>query len=87
MTEPTVAKPAAALERPFMFRPQIGPAILTDEMVEYLNDMARELGVTFSEAYSREMAAREELARITPSYEEAVRLAKLSPAPQEWYDE
>ncbi len=81
MTEPAVAAPAAVTPPQVV---QIGPDILP---VEYLNDMARELGITFDEEYSQEMAAREELARITPRYEEAVRLARRSPAPQEWYDE
>ena len=36
---------------------------------------------------SEEAKAREELARITPTRDEAVRLAKASPVPQEWYDE
>jgi hypothetical protein len=60
---------------------------LTPEMVEYLNDRAKELGISFADAYNEEMAARAELAQITPSYNELVLLAKRFPAPQEWYDE
>ena len=70
-----------------MSRTQIGPETLPDDMVEYLNDQVRQLGISFEEAYRKEMAAREELARITPSYDELVSLAKRFPPPQEWYDE
>jgi hypothetical protein len=69
-----------------MFKTRIEPDSMPRDMVEYLNDVARELVITFDEAYGREMATREELARITPSFDEAVRLAKLSPATQKWYD-
>ena len=70
-----------------MFQTQIGAPVLTDDMVEYLNDRARELGISFEEAYREEMAARDELTRITPSYDELLSLAKRFPPPQEWYDE
>jgi hypothetical protein len=75
------------LEGSIMFRSQIGPAILPEDMVEYLNERVRQNGISLEEAYRAEMAAREELARITPSYDELASLAKRFPPPQEWYDE
>jgi len=75
------------LEGSIMFRTQIGPDILPEDMVENLNDRVRQDGISFEEAYRAEMAAREELARITPSFDELASLAKRFPPPQEWYDE
>lgn len=75
------------LEGNIMFRTQIGPDILPDDMVECLNDRVRQHGISFEEAYRAELAARVELARITPSYDELASLAKRFPPPQEWYDE
>jgi len=61
--------------------------ILPEDMVDNLNDRMRQDGISFEEAYRAEMAAREELASITPSYDELASLAKRFPPPQEWYDE
>ena len=71
----------------FMSQTNFGSPTLTQEMVNYLNDRANELGISFQQAYSEEVAAREQLTRITPSYPELVAMAKRSPPPQEWYDE
>jgi hypothetical protein len=88
---------SASPAQPFVPPPKIGPDTLPDDMVEYLtdradmveylDDLARQNGISFEEACRAEMAARQELVRITPSYNELASIAKRFPAPQEWYDE
>ena len=70
-----------------MSQTELTSPVLTQEMVEYLDERARQLGISLLDAYNEEMAARKELARITPSYNELASLAKRFPPPQEWYDE
>jgi hypothetical protein len=60
---------------------QIGPAVLPDDMMEYLNDRARETGMSFLDAYCEEMEAKAELRKITPSNAVLLEIAKTSGPP------
>src|SRR5208337_3398576 len=42
-------------------------SVLTDEMFEYLQDRANQLGISFHDVYDEEMAAIAELEKSTPS--------------------
>lgn len=60
---------------------------LDDDTLDHLTFESERRSITIQEAYEEEMAAREELARITPTNAELLRIAEKFPAPQEWYDE
>ena len=60
---------------------------LTRDMRDFLETEAHRRGVDISAIYDEEVAAREELARITPSNADLFSMADRSPAPQAWYDE
>ena len=84
-----------ALERAAVFCPVEGkamlvgdqPILLDAEMRAYLVEEAQRRGVDILTVYEEEMAAKAELARVTPRNADLLLLADRFPAPQEWYDE
>ena len=60
---------------------------LTDDMRMYLESEAARRKTDIGTVYDEEMAAKAELAQITPKNEDLLKLADRFPAPQEWYDE
>jgi len=50
-------------------------------------DEARRRGISIEEAYQDELAAKAELAKITPRTADLLKIADRFPAPQTWYDE
>lgn len=60
---------------------------LSAEMRAYLEEEARRRGVDISTVYEEEVAARAELAKITPQNADLLAMADRFPAPQAWYDE
>ena len=62
-------------------------AILSEDMQEYLEIESHRRNTTIRKIYEEEIAAKEELARITPSNAELAQIADSFPAPQSWYDE
>ena len=53
----------------------------------HLDELPGEAGGDEKASEREEARAQAELKRITPSNAELLRLAKRSPAPQDWYDE
>ena len=75
-----------ALERNAMLMSnQLVP--LSADMRAYLEDEASRRGVDVATVYAEEVAAQEELARITPRNADLLSMADRFPAPQAWYDE
>jgi glutathionylspermidine synthase len=63
-------------------------AMMSDsDMAAYLKHEAQQRGVTIEQVYREEVEAKAELARITPTNADLLKLAEQFPAPQEWYDE
>jgi len=60
---------------------------LSAEMAAYLRDEAERRGSDIATVYQEEMAAKDELVRITPRNADLLRIAERFPAPQAWYDE
>jgi len=60
---------------------------IDSEMLEYLFSESRRRNVSIQEVYQEELSAKAELAKITPSNADLLRLAEFFPAPQAWYDE
>jgi hypothetical protein len=60
---------------------------LSAEMAAYLRDEVERRGSDIATVYQEEMAAKEELTRITPRNAYLLRIAERFPAPQAWYDE
>jgi hypothetical protein len=77
----------AGLEGSIMFGIQIGPDILSDDMVEYLNDRARQDGISFEEAYREEMDARATANREAFDIDELQALAGCSAAKPQLVDD
>ena len=61
-------------------------ASMDSPMVEYLADEAERRQVPITEVYQEEMAAKAELARITPRNADLLRIADRLPS-QAWYEE
>lgn len=60
---------------------------LSADMRAYLEDEANRRGIDIATVYEEEVAARAELAKITPPNADLLLMAKRFPAPQAWYDE
>ncbi len=75
------------LENNIVFGTKIGPDVLPDDMIEYLNARAEETGMSPWDAYCEEMEAKLELQRITPSNAALLEIAKTSGPPPGLVDE
>ena len=62
-------------------------ATLTADICDYLEYEAMRRGTDIWTFYQEEMEAKAELARITPTNVELLRMADASPESQKWYDE
>jgi hypothetical protein len=60
---------------------------VNDEMYEHLRHEADRRNISIDEVYREEMAAKKELAKITPRNADLLKLAERFPAPQTWHDE
>ncbi len=60
---------------------------VTPEMRTYLESEAARRGTDVETIYLEEMAAKAELAKITPRNADLLRIADRFPAPQTWDDE
>jgi hypothetical protein len=62
-------------------------SIVPLDMAAYLKEEAERRGSDIATVYQEEIAAKEELVRITPRNADLLRIAESSLIPQEWYDE
>ncbi len=60
---------------------------LSADMRAYLEYESERRRVDIATVYQEEMAAKVELAKITPRNADLLRIADRFPAPQTWYDE
>jgi len=62
-------------------------SIVDSDMLDYLKHEAQRRSISVEQVYEEEMAAKSELAKITPCNADLLSIADRFPAPQEWYDE
>lgn len=63
------------------------PATLGADVLAHLASEAERRGISVEEAYRDEMAAKKELAKLTPRNADLLQIAERFPAPQSWCDE